>query len=161
LIEEASARSYNKYIIALLRSGSTGEYSILGFGIGPLYGRANTASLELNILLYCPPTHAIIIYIYYWLHVACVLPVVNLVLSQCSYIAMESTVVLFSYLMIISDVDISSLLNQVHHCVDIAPPSCHMQGSPLKERNKATTTTPTVTLTAICKSNLIAPESRT
>jgi len=54
LIEEASSRSYNKYIIALLRSGSTGEYSVLGFCIGPSYGRANTASLEPNIFLYCP-----------------------------------------------------------------------------------------------------------
>jgi len=63
LIKEASARSYNKYIIALLRSGSTGEYSVLGFCIGPPYSRANTASLEPNILLYCPPTRAII-YIY-------------------------------------------------------------------------------------------------
>ena len=63
LIEEASARSYNKYIIALPRSGSTGEYSVLSFCIGLPYGRANTASLELNILLYCPPTRAII-YIY-------------------------------------------------------------------------------------------------
>jgi len=60
LIEEASARSYNKYIIALFRLGSTGEYSVLGFCIGPPYGRANTASLEPNILLYCPPTRAII-----------------------------------------------------------------------------------------------------
>ena len=60
LIEEANARSYNKYIIALLRSGSTGEYSVLGFCIGPPYGRANTASLEPNIFLYCPPTRAII-----------------------------------------------------------------------------------------------------
>jgi len=51
--------SHNKYIIALLRSGSTGEYSILGFCIGPPYSRANTASLEPNILLYCPPTRAI------------------------------------------------------------------------------------------------------
>jgi len=41
-------------------SGSTGEYSILGFYIGPPYGWANTASLKPNILLYCPPTHAII-----------------------------------------------------------------------------------------------------
>ena len=41
------------------RSGSTGEYSVLSFCIGPPYGRANTASLEPNILLYCPPTRAI------------------------------------------------------------------------------------------------------
>ena len=45
------------------RSGSTGEYSVLSFCIGPPYGRANTASLEPTILLYCPPIHAII-YIY-------------------------------------------------------------------------------------------------
>ena len=50
-------------IIALLRSGSAGEYLVLGFCIGPPYGWANTASLEPNILLYCPPTCAII-YIY-------------------------------------------------------------------------------------------------
>ena len=62
-MEEASARSYNQYIIALPRSGSTGEYSVLGFCIGHPYGRANTASLEPNILLYCPPTCAIV-YIY-------------------------------------------------------------------------------------------------
>jgi len=52
LIKEASARSYNEYIIALLRSGSTGEYSVLGFYIGPPYGWDNAASLEPNILLY-------------------------------------------------------------------------------------------------------------
>ena len=62
-MEEASARSYNQYIIALPRSGSTGEYSVLGFCIGHPYGRTNTASLEPNILLYCPPTCAIV-YIY-------------------------------------------------------------------------------------------------
>jgi len=45
-------------IIALLRLGSTGEYLVFGFCIGPLCGRANTASLEPNILLYCPPMHS-------------------------------------------------------------------------------------------------------
>jgi len=62
-MKEASGWSYNKYIIALLKLGSTGEYSVLGFCIGPPYGRANTASFELNILLYCPPTREIV-YIY-------------------------------------------------------------------------------------------------
>ena len=46
-------------ILSLFRSSSTGEYSILIFCIGPPYSRANTASLEPNILLYCPPTRAI------------------------------------------------------------------------------------------------------
>jgi len=55
----ASARSYNKYIIALFRLGSTGEYLILGFCIGPPYSQANTANIPPNILLYCPPTRAI------------------------------------------------------------------------------------------------------
>jgi len=37
------------------------------FCIGPSYGRANTANLEPNILLYCPPTRAIIYtYIAHW-----------------------------------------------------------------------------------------------
>jgi len=60
LIKEASAKSYNKYIIALLRSGSIGEYLVLGFCIGPPYGQGNTANLESNILLYLLPTRAII-----------------------------------------------------------------------------------------------------
>jgi len=59
MLHEACAGSYN-ILLQLLRSGSTGEYSVLGFCIGPPYGQANTASLELNILLYCPPTRAII-----------------------------------------------------------------------------------------------------
>ena len=58
--------------------GNTGEYSVLRLCIVPPCGRANTATLELNIPLYCPPSHAII-YIYTWgmastLHV-CVFPV--------------------------------------------------------------------------------------
>ena len=59
-IEEASAGSYNEYIIALLRSGSIWEYSLFRFCMGPPYSQANTASLESNILLYCLPTHTII-----------------------------------------------------------------------------------------------------
>ena len=55
--------SYNKYIIAFLRSGNMGKYSVLWFCIVPPFGRANTATLELNISPYCPPSHAII-YIY-------------------------------------------------------------------------------------------------
>ena len=52
----ASAGSYN---IVLLRSGSTGEYLILGF---------STANLEQNILLYCPLTHTIIYYVMAYKH---------------------------------------------------------------------------------------------
>ena len=44
-------------------SDNTGEYSVLRLYIVPPCGRANTAPLELNIPLYCPPSHAII-YIY-------------------------------------------------------------------------------------------------
>ena len=40
-----------------------GKYSVLGLCIVPPCGRANTATLELNISPYCPPSHAII-YIY-------------------------------------------------------------------------------------------------
>jgi len=36
----------------------SGEYSVLSFCIGPPCGLANTTRLELNILLYCPPTCA-------------------------------------------------------------------------------------------------------
>ena len=43
--------------------GRKGEYSVLRLCIVPPCGRANTATLELNIPLYCPPSH-IIIYIY-------------------------------------------------------------------------------------------------
>jgi len=46
----------NKHIVSLLRLGSTGEYLVLSFCIGPPYGWADTASLEPNILLYCPST---------------------------------------------------------------------------------------------------------
>ena len=48
-----------KSITALLRVGQYGgggEYSVLGFCIVPRCARANTASLELNIPPYCPPT---------------------------------------------------------------------------------------------------------
>jgi hypothetical protein len=40
--------------------GNTG-YSVLGLCMVPSCGRANTATLELNIPLYCPPCHAIIL----------------------------------------------------------------------------------------------------
>lgn len=39
--------------ITRFRLGSTGEYSVLCFCIGPIFGWANTASLELNAL----PSH--------------------------------------------------------------------------------------------------------
>ena len=41
-------------------SDNTGGYSVLGLCIVPPCSRANTATLELNIPLYCPPSHAII-----------------------------------------------------------------------------------------------------
>jgi len=56
--------------MTLLRSDSTGDYSVLGFCIVPPYGLANTASLDPNILLYCPPTRAII-YIYMYNSIVC------------------------------------------------------------------------------------------
>jgi len=49
---------------------------------------------------------------------------------------MESAAVSFTYPIIIFDVDISSLVTEVPHHVSMATLSCHMQGSPLMERNK-------------------------
>ena len=53
--------SYNKSIIAFLlgRTIQLGEYSVLRLCIVSPCGRANTATLKLNIPLYCPPSHAI------------------------------------------------------------------------------------------------------
>ena len=47
-------------LLHFLGSGNIGKYSALWFCIVPPYGRANTATLELNIFPYCPPSHAII-----------------------------------------------------------------------------------------------------
>ena len=62
------ATSYMSHIINLLLhylwSGNIGKYSALWFCIVPSFSRANTATLELNISPYCPPSRAII-YIYY------------------------------------------------------------------------------------------------
>ena len=49
--------SYNK---STFGSNNTGEYSVLRLCIVPPCGQANTATLELNIPLYCPPSHVII-----------------------------------------------------------------------------------------------------
>ena len=50
-------------LLHFLGSGNMGKYSALWFCIVPPFGRANTATIELNIFPYCPPSHAII-YIY-------------------------------------------------------------------------------------------------
>ena len=49
--------------------GNMGKYSALGLCIVPPFGRANTATLELNISSYCPPCSAIIII---YLFIACI-----------------------------------------------------------------------------------------
>ena len=49
-----------------------GKYSALWFCIVPPFGRANTATLELNISPYCPLTNAITyihIYIYIYIYI--------------------------------------------------------------------------------------------
>ena len=52
-------------LLHFLGSGNMGKYSALWFCIVPPFGRANTATIELNIFPYCPPSHAII-YIYFF-----------------------------------------------------------------------------------------------
>ena len=47
-------------LLHFLGSGNMGKYSALWFCIVPPFGRANTATIELNIFPYCPPSHAII-----------------------------------------------------------------------------------------------------
>ena len=47
-------------LLHFLGLSNMGIYSDLWFCIVPPFGRANTATLELNISPYCPPTHAII-----------------------------------------------------------------------------------------------------
>ena len=54
-------------LLHFLGSGNMGKYSALWFCIVPPFGRANTATIELNIFPYCPPSHAII-YIYFFIH---------------------------------------------------------------------------------------------
>ena len=61
LIEEAST-GWQWVLSTLLRFGSASDYSVLNFCIGPPYSWASTDSLEPSLLLYCPPTWAIIIY---------------------------------------------------------------------------------------------------
>ena len=46
---------------------------------------------------------------------------------------MESAVVSFTYLLVTLDVDISSLLNKVLHCVKFVKESCQRQRSVLRE----------------------------
>ena len=53
----------HKLLLQFLGLSNMGKYSVLGLCIVPPRGRANTATLELNISSYCPPSHAII-YIY-------------------------------------------------------------------------------------------------
>ena len=55
----AVSKSYN-ILLQFLGLGNMGKYSVLGLCIVPPCGRANTATLELNISPYCPPSHAII-----------------------------------------------------------------------------------------------------
>lgn len=65
---EGTARTFNKkpisesHSIALLRLANI--IFILSFCIGPPNGWANTTSLKLNTLLYCPSTHYAIMCIY-------------------------------------------------------------------------------------------------
>ena len=55
-------KSYNKSIIALPKVRQYGKYLAVWFCFVPSFGRANTATLELDIFQYCPPGHAINMY---------------------------------------------------------------------------------------------------
>jgi len=60
---------------------------------------------------------------------------VTLLLRIAVLIIMEIATVSFTYITFIFGVDISSLVNEECHCVNIVSVGCHMQGSPLMERN--------------------------
>ena len=49
---------------------------------------------------------------------------------------LESAAVSFTYPIVFFDVDISSIVCKVSHCISISCDGCHMQGSALMERNK-------------------------
>ena len=65
IVKTGCSKSYNKYILyyCIHGLGNMGKYLVLGFCIVPPFGQANTASLELNISPYCPPSQAIILYV--------------------------------------------------------------------------------------------------
>ena len=65
LLWHRRSKSYNKYIIAVPWVGQYGEIFVLRLCIVPPCGRANTATLELNIFPYCPPSHAIMLYVFH------------------------------------------------------------------------------------------------
>ena len=50
--------AHDKSLLQFLGSGNWEKYSLLGIGILPPFGQANTASLKWNISLYCSLTSA-------------------------------------------------------------------------------------------------------